>query len=110
MPRYYFNVISCEETLLDPEGTELPDVEAARAHAHQVIAELMRNSGTRTRLWRLAVSDHNMLPCFECLFASHDEAIAHLKPELRSSVETACRKQAALTDAIINVRASILQI
>src|SRR5689334_17459576 len=107
MSRYYFNVINCEETLLDSEGTELPDNEAARAHAHQVIAELMRNSGTRTRLWRLAVNDHNLRPCFECLFASHDEAIAHLKPEFRSSVEMARRKEVALTDAIIDVRASI---
>ena len=108
MPLYYFNVINCEGTLLDPEGTELPDHEAARGHAHQVMLELMRNASTRTRLWRLAVSDHNLLPCFECLFASHDESIAHLTPELRSSVEMACHKQAALADAIINVRASIL--
>jgi hypothetical protein len=110
MPRYHFNVINCDGTLLDPEGTELPDVEAAREHAHQVMAELMRNASTRVRLWRLAVSDHNMLPCFECLFASHDTSIAHLTPELRSSIEMACRKQVALTDAIIDVRASILQI
>jgi len=110
MPRYHFNVINCDGTLLDPEGTELPDVEAAREHAHQVMAELMRNSGTRTRLWRLAVSDHNMLPCFECLFVSHDESIAHLTPELRSSVEKARRQEVALTDAIIDVRGSILQL
>lgn len=110
MPLYYFNVINCEGTLLDPEGTELPDHEAARGHAHQVMLELMRNASTQTRLWRLAVSDHNLLPCFECLFASHDESIAHLTPDLRSSVETACRKQVALTDAIIDVRASILQL
>src|SRR5215470_10580938 len=110
MPRYYFNVKNSEGTLLDHEGTELPDQEAAHAHARQVMLELMRNASSGTRMWRLAVNDHNMTPCFECLFASHDESIAHLGPELRSSVETAYRKQAALTDAIINVRASILQI
>jgi hypothetical protein len=110
MPRYYFNLKNGEDTLPDPEGTELPDNEAARAHAHQVMQELMRNASMRTRMWRLAVSDHNLLPCFECLFASHDESIAHLAPELRSSVEAAYHKQAALTDAIIDVRASILQI
>ena len=110
MPRYYFNLRNSEGTLLDPEGTELPDQDAARVHAHQVMQELMRNASPRTRMWRLTVSDHNLIPCFECLFASHDEAIAHLTPELRSSVETAYRKQAALTDAIINVRTSILEI
>ena|SRR5262245_39231044 len=110
MPRYYFNLKNSEGTILDHEGTELPDQEAARAHARQVMLELMRNASPRTRMWRLAVSDHNLLPCFEYLFASHDESIAHLEPEFRSLIETACRKQAALTDAIVDVRASILQI
>jgi len=110
MPRYYFNLKNSEGTLLDHEGTELPDQEAARAHARQVMLELMRNADTRTRTWRLIVSDHNQLPCFECLFASYDDSIAHLPPEVRSSIEIAYHKQAALTDAIMNVRASILQI
>ena len=110
MPRYYFNVKNSEGTLLDHEGTVLPDLEAARAHARLVMLELMRNASKHTRTWRLVVSDHNLLPCFECLFASHDESMAHLPPELRSSIESTCGKQAALTDAIIDVRASILQL
>jgi len=110
MPRYYFSLKNSEGTLLDQEGTVLPDQEAARAHARQVMLELMRNAGKRTRTWRLVVSDHNLLPCFECLFASHDESMAHLPSELRSSIETACGKQAALTEVIIKVRASILQL
>jgi len=110
MPRYYFNLKNSEGTLLDHEGTVLPDLEAARAHARLVMLELMRNANKQTRTWRLVVSDHNLLPCFECLFASHDESIAHLPPDLRSSIETAYGKQAALTDAIIDVRASILQL
>jgi hypothetical protein len=110
MPRYYFNLKNSEGTLLDNEGTELPDQEGARAHAHQVMQELMRNASPQTRMWRLAVSDQNLVPCFECLFASHDESIAHLGPELRSSVERVYRNKVALTDAIIDVRATLLQI
>src|SRR5438270_11805243 len=101
MPLYYFNVINCEGTLLDQEGTELPDHEAARGHAHQVMLELMRNASARTRLWRLAVSDQDLLRCFECLFASHDESIAHSTPNLLTSVETARCEAVTLTHTMI---------
>ena len=33
MPRYYFNVTTAGRTFADPEGTELDDLEAARAEA-----------------------------------------------------------------------------
>jgi hypothetical protein len=110
MARYYFDLKNSEGTLLDTDGTELPDETAAREHACQVALELMRNASVRTRMWRLTVSDQDRMSCFECLFASHDESIAHLTPELRSSVETVCRGHAALTDAIVDVRSTILQI
>lgn len=110
MARYYFDLKNSEGTLLDTDGTELPDERAAREHACQVVIELMRNASVRTRMWRLTVSDQDRMSCFECLFASHDESIAHLKPELRSSVETVCREHAALMDAIVDVRSTILQI
>src|SRR5436305_877044 len=110
MPRYYFDLKNSDGTLLDPDGTELPDEVAARDHARQVVIELMRNASMRTRMWRLTISDQGRMSCFECLFASHDDSIAHLTPELRSSVETVCHEHAALIDAIVNVRSTILQI
>jgi hypothetical protein len=61
-------------------------------------------------MWRLRVSDQERWPCFEFLFASRDESMAHLGPELRSSVELVWREHAALTDTITDVRATIVQI
>ena len=110
MPRYYFNLKKREATLLDPDGTDLPDEAAARAHAHQVMGQLMRNANVRTRTWRLTVMNQDRSPCFELLFASYDDSMAHLTPELRSSVEMLCRRQASLTDAIVDVRTTMLQI
>jgi hypothetical protein len=110
MPRYYFNLKRREGTLLDPDGTDLRDEAAARDHAHQVMSELMRNANVRTRTWQLAVMDQNRRSCFELLFAGYDDSMAHLTPELRSSVETICRRHALLTDAIVDVRTTMLQI
>jgi len=110
MPHYYFNLKRRDGTLIDPDGLDLPDEAAARQYALQVIGELMRNATVRTRGWRLAVTDQDREPCFELLFASYDDSMAHLTPELRSSVEMICQRHASLTDAIIDVRTTMLQI
>jgi hypothetical protein len=110
MPRYYFDLKKREETLHDNDGTDLPDEAAARDHALRVMGELMRNTNVRTRSWRLAVLGQDRQSCFELLFASYDDSIAHLTPELRSSVELVCGRHASLTDAIVDVRTTMLQI
>jgi hypothetical protein len=110
MPRYYFNLKRREDTIVDSDGIDLPDEAAAREHALQVMSELRRNTNVRTRAWRMAVMDQNRQFRFELLFASYDDSIAHLAPELRSSVEMICRRNASLTDAIIGVRTTLLQI
>jgi len=110
MPRYYFNLKRRDGTLVDPDGLDLPDQAAAREYALQVISELTRNANVRARAWRLAVMDQDRQPCFELLFASYDDSMAHLPLELRSSVETVCRRHASLMDAIVDVRTSMLQI
>ena len=110
MPHYHFNVKRREGTLLDPDGMDLPDEAAARGHALQVMSELMHNANVRTRAWQLAVTDQNRRSCFELLFASYDDSMAHLTPEFRSSVETICRRHALLTDAIVDVRTTMQQI
>jgi len=43
MPRYFFNIHN-DATSLDDEGRELPDLEAARAHAIQGARSLMSDS------------------------------------------------------------------
>jgi hypothetical protein len=110
MPSYYFNLKRREGTLLDADGTNLPDEAAARKHALHVMSELMCHANVRTRGWRLDVIDEHRRSCFELLFASHDDSMAHLSPELRTSVETICRRHALLTDAIVDVRTTMLQI
>ena len=44
MPMYYFNLID-DDTVVDTDGTELPDVGAARTHATGVARELTAHGG-----------------------------------------------------------------
>jgi hypothetical protein len=44
MPMYYFN-LKDDETVVDTDGTDLPDVGAARIHATGVARELTSNGG-----------------------------------------------------------------
>ena len=50
MPRYFFNIRSSEGIIRDPDGTELPDLEAARAEAElsarDLLADLLRQGVT----------------------------------------------------------------
>ena len=57
MPRYYFNVYD-GLTLLDDEGTELTDINAARMEALQVAQGLIESAARRSELgqsWRVEV-------------------------------------------------------
>jgi hypothetical protein len=44
MARYYFNVVTSTETIEDPEGTELPSIEAARVEAIEDARQLMASA------------------------------------------------------------------
>ncbi len=89
MPRYFFNLNDGQKIIPDLEGTELPDDDAARAHAVQVARELARNRERETRSWRLAVCDAEGTLCFELLFGSMDEVISRLPPVIRFMFEDA---------------------
>ena len=41
MPMYYFHIRDRDKFEVDPDGTELPDIDAARAEALKVAQELM---------------------------------------------------------------------
>lgn len=41
MPRYYFNIRSSDGLIRDPDGTDLPDLAAARAEAERSARELL---------------------------------------------------------------------
>ena len=51
MPKYYFYLLDSEE-VVDSDGTELPDLNAAREHARQVARELtFKRDGMLQRSW-----------------------------------------------------------
>jgi hypothetical protein len=51
MPMYYFYLLDNEE-VVDSDGTELPDLDAAREHAKQVASELtFKRDGMLQRGW-----------------------------------------------------------
>ena len=109
MPLYFFHLRS-DRRIADTSGTELPDESAARAHACRVARELMRGRELSTRTWRLDVFDRDGDFCFDLLFASVDDSIAHWAPDIRSHLETFCRSKASFVDAVDQVRASVLQL
>jgi hypothetical protein len=46
----------------------------------------------------------------DVLFASVDDSIRHLTPELRSSVENLCAKSASLSEAINAIKLTLTQV
>src|SRR5262245_619271 len=110
MPLYHMTLKSGGRSVIDRDGEEFPDETAARAHAITTARELMRNHTVDARFWRLEVSDEDLHPCFELLFASIDDSISHLPPEFRNSIEIACRNTASLKDTIAAVYKSLEQV
>lgn len=47
--RYYFHIIEGSSEIADPEGTDLPDEEAAQAEALAIAAELLQEFPGRFR-------------------------------------------------------------
>ncbi|BCA59255.1 DUF6894 family protein [Sphingomonas sp. HMP6] len=61
MPRYFFD-ISDGSDFRDLEGSEWPDLDAARIEAVRYSAEILREMPERvleSRTWKMTVSDHN---------------------------------------------------
>ena len=82
MPRYFFNLHNGRNIIPDPDGTELADYHAARAHAFQVMRELSRNREETTSAWRLAVYEGRgmSLPCFEFSFPTAHDTMSRYPP------------------------------
>jgi hypothetical protein len=110
MPLYFFNLKTGEGTIRDPDGTDLPNEQAAWEHARLVACELMQHRQPQTNSWRIDVRDSVGRQCVDLLFASVDDSINHLRPELRSSVENLCAKSAALNETIHAVRSTLSQV
>jgi len=110
MPVYFFNLKTAQGEIRDPDGTQSADEPTAKEHARQVARELMKWREPQSCSWRIVVRDNDGRQCFELLFASVDDSIATLGPELRCLIENVHRKQALLNDAIAAVRLSLMQI
>ena len=79
MPMYYFHMRD-HDKLTDVDGTDLPDDEAARAHARAVVQELKSQSkgmlGREWSLWSMAVHDADDVELFSFPFTAveaHDD-------------------------------------
>lgn len=109
MSRYYFSVKNRNQMVLDHQGEDLESLAAARAHAELLARELMRNRESKTRSWRIQVSNAEHEKCFEVLFALVDNSIAHFRPDIREAMQKMARRAAALSDTMVEVRHSVRQ-
>ena len=103
MALFYFILKVGRKTFPDPVGDEFENVADARAHAHTVAHELMRNRESKTGHWRVQVCDDYLQPCYECLFADLDPRLQAYGDVVRGSMIRAARTTAALNDAMQNI-------
>ena len=79
MPRYFFHVVDGYESL-DKEGTELPDLTAARNEAVTMSGQILRDGGGATLWsgtpWRLWVTDGTGATLFTLSFSSTGSAVS----------------------------------
>ena len=111
VPTYCFHLkTGSDGTIVDTDGTDLPDDRSAREHAEAIARELMAHREPRTRSWRLDVRDNDGLPCFDLLFARFDDTLSHLTPDLRASLENLCASSASFAEAIHAMKLTLLDI
>jgi hypothetical protein len=99
MPTYTFELRDGSSGIYDEIGIRLPDRERALQYAHDVVRELMSCCEVQTRFWRLDVYEDNAARIFEIPFATVDQTLDHLTPELRMMMERLCERRRALTEA-----------
>lgn len=100
MPVYHFILKPTGHSpVIDRDGEELPDDAAAFRHAVDVAREIMRHHELDCRPHRLEVRNENLQTCFELLFASADEELAHLRVESRNTIIEASQVIASLDDS-----------
>jgi hypothetical protein len=99
MPTYTFELRDGSSGVYDEIGIHLPDREHALQYAHDVARELMSRREVQTRCWRLDVYEDNATRVFEIPFATVDQTLDHLVPELRITMERVCERCRALKEA-----------
>src|SRR5215471_9533464 len=109
MPVYFCTYKCGGNTMVDRDGEEFPDDQAAYAHAVEVAREIMRHREIDHRSSRLEVFDENLKPCFEVLCASVDEAFGCPPAAMRSQIEHGLRILASLHDTLAESRSAIAE-
>lgn len=83
MPRYHFNIFDGQSSV-DQEGTELPDIAAARREALRLSGAVIEEAAKLHKLgeeWRMEVTDDTGLLLFRFDFVMmNTSATASLKP------------------------------
>jgi hypothetical protein len=100
MSTYYFNLRDGGAGVLDIEGTELPDLSAARSYAVQIARELLRPNGIEKRAWQLDICDSEGRMVSELPFAQVDPTLDHLQPGLRELIERLSEARRRLSETI----------
>jgi hypothetical protein len=99
MPNYTFELRDGSDPVEDDVGVILTDRQDAYQYARGVVRELMSGREAQTRTWRLDVYENSEECVFAIPFASPDETLAHLQPELRALVEGLCERDRRLHEA-----------
>jgi hypothetical protein len=110
MPTYFYNLQTLEGTIADPEGMDFPSLHLAWEHGRLVARELMQHRESTTRSWRLDVYDGEGTLWFDVVFATVDESILCLPPELRRSVQDVHVKSASLFEAMHRTKSMVAEL
>jgi hypothetical protein len=108
MSMYYFNLRDGGAGVLDVEGTELPDVSAARSYAVRVARELLWPHEIQKRAWRVDVCDNEGKAVFVLPFAQVDPSLDHLDRGLRELIERLSEARRRLGETIFRSEALAL--
>jgi len=110
MPLYHFVLKTNRDHIPDRDGSNWPNGAAAHEEAVLVAHDLMRNQKVKRHAWRIEVCDEDLRHCSELLFVELDETIAYLPPEVRDPYIVTSRRMAALSDAMLAVRGTLMQV
>jgi hypothetical protein len=99
MPNYTFQLRDGSDPIEDEVGVTLTDRQDAYHYARGVVRELMSGRETQTRTWRLDVYENSAQRVFAITFASLDDTLDHLRPELRVLIEGLCDRDRSLREA-----------
>jgi hypothetical protein len=99
MPNYTFQLRDGSDPIEDDIGVTLTDRRDAYQYARDVVRELMSGRETQTRSWRLDVYENSAQRVFAITFASLDDTLDHLQPELRLLIEELCDQDRSFREA-----------